>query len=247
MLFPVVKPSLARQRPEELLDLRAGSRVLDVAAGNGNVALAAARRWCDVLATDYVPALLERARERAHADRLPLECQGADAEDLPFPGESFDVVVSTFGVMFTPDQERAASELLRVCKSGGKIGLANWTPGGFVGQIFATIGKYIPPAPGLKSPALWGTRARLTELFEPHASIAASERSFSLRYRSPEHWLEVFKTYYGPVLKAFAALDSPAQAALHGDLLNLVARLNVAEDGTMVVPSEYLEVVIVRK
>jgi SAM-dependent methyltransferase len=231
----------------EALDLRAGWRVLDVAAGNGNVALAAARRWCRVVATDYVPALLERARERSDADRLPLECQTADAEDLPFPDESFDAVVSTFGVMFTPDQERAAAELLRVCKPGGKIGLANWTPGGFVGQLFATIGKHVPPAPGLKSPALWGTRTRLAELFVPHASIAASERLFSLRYRSPEHWIEVFKTYYGPVHKAFAALEPPAQAALHDDLLNLVARFNAAKDGTMVVPSEYLEVVIARK
>jgi SAM-dependent methyltransferase len=230
----------------EALDVRAGWRVLDVAAGNGNVALAAARRWCDVVATDYVPALLERARERADADRLPLECKTADAEELPFPDESFDAVVSTFGVMFTPDQERAAAELLRVCKTGGKIGLANWTPGGFVGQIFATIGKHIPPAPGLKSPALWGTRARLAELFEPQASIAASQRHFSLRYRSPEHFVEVFKTFYGPMLKAFAALEPPAQTVLHDDLLNLVARFNAAEDGTMVVPSEYLEVVITK-
>ena len=231
----------------EALDVRAGWRVLDVAAGNGNVSLAAARRWCDVVATDYVPALLERARERADADRLPLECQTADAEDLPFPDDSYDAVVSTFGVMFTPNQERAAAELLRVCKSGGKIGLANWTPGSFVGQIFATIGKYVPPAPGLKSPALWGTRTRLGELFEPHASIAASERHFTLRYRSPDHFLEVFKTYYGPVLKAFAALEPPAQAALAGDLVNLIARFNTAEDGTMVVPSEYLEIVIAKK
>jgi SAM-dependent methyltransferase len=231
----------------EALDVRAGWRVLDVAAGNGNVSLAAARRWCDVVATDYVPALLERARERANADRLPLECQTADAEDLPFPNDSYDAVVSTFGVMFTPNQERAAAELLRVCKSGGKIGLANWTPGSFIGQIFATIGKYIPPAPGLKSPALWGTRTRLAELFEPHGSIAASERHFTLRYRSPDHFLEVFKTYYGPLLKAFAALEPPAQAALAGDLVNLIARFNTAEDGTMAVPSEYLEIVIAKK
>jgi SAM-dependent methyltransferase len=231
----------------EALDVRAGRRVLDVAAGNGNAALAAARRWCDVVATDYVPELLKRARERADADRLPLECVTADAEDLPFADQSFDAVVSTFGVMFTPDQERAAAELLRVCKAGGKIGLANWTPGGFVGQLFATIGKHLPPAPGLKSPALWGTRSRLAELFEPHASFAASERHFALRYRSLEHWLEVFKTYYGPVLKAFAALEPLAQATLRDDLLNLAARFNTAEDGTMVVPSEYLEIVITRK
>ena len=189
--------------------------MLDVAAGNGNASLAAARRWCDVVATDYVPALLERARERADADRLDIEFREADAEALPFPDASFDVVVSTFGVMFTPDQERAAAELVRVCKRGGKIGLANWTPEGFIGQLFKTIGKHVPPPPGVRSPALWGTRARLAELFEPHASsIEAAQRHFVFRYRSPEHWLEVFRTYYGPVLKTFAALEPPAQSAL---------------------------------
>lgn len=231
----------------EALDVRGGWRVLDVAAGNGNVSLAAARRSCDVIATDYVPELLERARKRAEADGLPLEYQTADAENLPFPDKSFDAVVSTFGVMFTPDQDRAASELLRVCKPGGKIGLANWTPGSFVGQIFATIGKHVPPPPGVKPPSQWGTRARLAEMFEPHASIAANERHFSMRYRSPEQWVEIFKTYYGPILKAFAALEPPAQATLHDDLVNLIARFNVAKDGTMVVPSEYLEVVITKK
>ena len=181
--------------------------MLDVAAGNGNVSLAAARRWCDVVATDYVPALLERARERAAAERLDIEFREADAEALPFPDGSFDVVVSTFGVMFTPDQDRAAAEMVRVCKRGGKIGLANWTPEGFIGQLFKTIGKHVPPPAGAKSPALWGTRARIAELFEPHAtSIKSAQRNFVFRYRSPEHWLEVFKTYYGPVLKAFAAL-----------------------------------------
>src|SRR5215208_2533807 len=154
----------------EALDLRAGASVLDVAAGNGNVSLAAARRWCDVVATDYVPALLDRARERAEVERLPITFREADAEALPFPDESFDVVVSTFGVMFTPDQERAAAELLRVCKRGGRIGLANWTPEGFIGQLFKTIGRHVPPPAGAKSPALWGTRARLVELFERDAT-----------------------------------------------------------------------------
>src|SRR5690242_15054019 len=191
----------------EALDLHSGERVLDVAAGNGNVSLAAARRWCDVVSTDYVPALLEHAGERAAADRLPIEFRQADAEDLPFPNASFDAVVSTFGVMFTPDQDRAAEELIRVCKPGGRIGLANWTPDGFIGHVFKAIGKYVPPAAGVKSPALWGTRARLAELFGPHvAAIAAAPRMFAFRYRSPEHWLEVFRTYYGPVLRAFAAL-----------------------------------------
>ncbi len=229
----------------EALDLRAGQSVLDVAAGNGNASLAAARRWCDVTATDYVPALLERARERAGADRLNIAFREADAEILPFPDKSFDVVVSTFGVMFTPDQERAARELVRVTKPGGKIGLANWTPDGFIGQLFKTIGKHLPPPTGVKSPALWGTRARLAELFEPHASsIEAPTRHFVFRYRSPEHWLEIFRTYYGPVLKAFAALSEPAQAALERDLIALVERFNKASDGTMAVPSEYLEAVI---
>ncbi len=231
----------------EALDVRSGQKVLDVAAGNGNVSLAAARRWCDVVATDYVPALLERARERAAADRLDIAFREADAEALPFPDGSFDVVVSTFGVMFTPDQDRAAAEMVRVCKRGGKIGLANWTPDGFIGQLFKTIGKHVAPPPGARSPALWGTRARLAELFEPHAaSIASAQRNFVFRYRSPEHWIEVFRTWYGPVLKTFAALDPAGQAALHGDLLALIERFNRSGDGSMVVPGEYLEVVIVR-
>jgi ubiquinone/menaquinone biosynthesis C-methylase UbiE len=231
----------------EALDIRSGQRVLDVAAGNGNVSLAAARRWCDVVATDYVPTLLERARERADAEGLSLELREADAEALPFPDASFDVVVSTFGVMFTPDQDRAAAELARVCKNGGKIGLANWTPEGFVGQVFKTIGKHVPPPAGARSPALWGTRARIAELFEPHAaSIESAQRHFVFRYRSPEHWLDVFKTYYGPLLKTFAALESQAQSALQRDLMTLVAQFNRSGDGSMVVPSEYLEVVITR-
>jgi ubiquinone/menaquinone biosynthesis C-methylase UbiE len=231
----------------EALDLRSGQKVLDVAAGNGNVALAAARRWCDVIASDYVPALLERARERAAAERLDMTFREADAEALPFADASFDVVVSTFGVMFTPDQDRAAAELVRVCRPGGKIGLANWTPEGFIGQLFKTIGRHVPPPPGARSPALWGTRARLAELFERHAaSIDTTQRRFVFRYRSPEHWLEIFRTYYGPLLKTFGALEPPAQAALQDDLLNLIRQFNRSGDGSMVVPSEYLEAVITR-
>jgi ubiquinone/menaquinone biosynthesis C-methylase UbiE len=231
----------------EALDVRAGQKVLDVAAGNGNASLAAARRWCDVVATDYVPALLERARERAAAERLDIEFREADAEALSFSDDSFDVVLSTFGVMFTPDQDRAAAEMVRVCKRGGKIGLANWTPDGFIGQLFKTIGKHVPPAAGVKSPALWGTRARIAELFEPHAtSVKSAQRNFVFRYRSPAHWLEVFKTYYGPLLKTFAALEPAAQAPLQRDLMALVDRFNRSGDGSMVVPSEYLEVVITR-
>jgi SAM-dependent methyltransferase len=232
----------------EALDIRSGQKVLDVAAGNGNVSLAAARRWCDVTATDYVPALLERARERADADRLDITFREADAETLPFPDASFDTVVSTFGVMFTPDQQRAASEMLRVCKPGGKIGLANWTPDGFIGQLFKTIGKHLPPAAGVKSPAQWGTRDRLNELFGTQASsIAATERNFVFRYRSPDHWLEIFKTYYGPVLKAFAALPPEGQSALDGDIRRLIGQFNRSGDATIVVPGAYLEIVIARR
>ncbi|MBA3596266.1 MAG: methyltransferase domain-containing protein [Methylibium sp.] len=232
----------------EALDIRAGQKVLDVAAGNGNVSLAAARRWCDVVSTDYVPALLVRARERAAAERLAIEFREADAEALPFPDGSFDAVVSTFGVMFTPDQDRAAAELIRVCRPGGKIGLANWTPEGFIGQLFKTIGKHLPPPAGVKSPALWGTRERIAEMFGPHATaVSAEPRSFVFRYKSPEHWLQVFKTYYGPVLKAFAALEPAAQAALSGDLVALIERSNRSGDGGVVVPSEYLEIVITRR
>jgi ubiquinone/menaquinone biosynthesis C-methylase UbiE len=230
----------------ESLDVRSGQKVIDVAAGNGNVSLAAARRGCEVTSTDYVPHLLERARERAVAERFDIVFREADAEALPFPDESFDVVVSTFGVMFTPNQDKAAAEMLRVCSRGGKIGLANWTPTGFIGQVFKTIGKHLPP-PAVKSPALWGTRERIAELFEQDAaSIATTTRSFVFRYHSPAHWLHVFKTYYGPLLKAFAALDAHSQALLENDLIELVARFNHAGDESMVVPSDYLEVVITR-
>ena len=231
----------------EAADVRAGERVLDVAAGNGNATLAAARRWCDVVASDYVPALLERARERAAAERLDIEFREADAEALPFADESFDAVVSTFGVMFTPDQDRAAAELVRVCRRGGRIGLANWTPDGFIGQLFKTIGKHAPPPAGARSPALWGTRPRIAELFEPHAtSVKSAQRHFVFRYRSPAHWLEVFRTYYGPVHKTFGALEPAAQGALQRDLVALIEQFNRSGDGTMVVPSEYLEIVITR-
>jgi len=231
----------------EALDIRSGQKVLDVAAGNGNVALAAARRWSYVVATDYVPALLDRARERAAAERLDIEFREADAEALPFKDGHFDVVVSTFGVMFTADHDRAAAELIRMTKRGGKIGMANWTPEGFIGQLFKTIGKHMPPPSGAKSSALWGTRARINEMFEPHASsIKSAQRNFVFRYHSADHWLEVFKTYYGPVLKTFAALDPAKQSALESDLKALIAQFNRSGDGTMVVPSEYLEIVITR-
>ncbi len=233
----------------EAMDLRAGERVLDVAAGNGNATLAAARRWCRVVSTDYVPALLERGRERAAAERLEaIEFLEADAEALPFDDRGFDAVVSTFGCMFAPNPRRVADELLRVCRPGGRIGLANWTPEGFIGQLFKTIGRHVPPPAGVESPALWGTRPRLDQLFQAEArAIRAEPRHFVFRYRSPEHWLAVFQGTYGPVLRAFAALDAAAQQRLSEDLLQLIGRFNRAGDGTMVTPSEYLEVVITRK
>jgi ubiquinone/menaquinone biosynthesis C-methylase UbiE len=232
----------------ETLDLRAGAKVLDVAAGNGMVSLAAARRWCEVTSTDYVPALLEQGRARAAAEGQAIEFIEADAENLPFEDQSFDTVLSTFGVMFTPNQDRAAAELLRVCKPKGQIGLANWTPEGFIGQVFKTLGKYLPPPASAKSPALWGTRARLTEMFGPAASsITAEIRHFNFRYRSPEHFLSVFETFYGPIHKAFAALNQQQQTELRNDLHALIVRMNRATDGAMIVPSEYLEVVITKQ
>jgi ubiquinone/menaquinone biosynthesis C-methylase UbiE len=231
----------------EALDLRPGSKVLDVAAGNGNATLAAARRWCDVTSTDYVRALLNNGRDRAAAEKLKVEFREADAENLPFADKSFDVVMSTFGVMFTADHDKAAGEMLRVCRSGGKIGMANWTPEGFIGQLFKTLGKHLPPPAGVKSPALWGTRSRLDEMFGKAGEIDAQPRMFVFRYRSPEHWLEVFKTFYGPMLKAFAALDAAKQDALRNDLLALVRQFNRATDGTVAVRSEYLEVVITKR
>ena len=232
----------------EALDIRSGQKVLDVAAGNGNATLAAARRWCEVVSTDYVPGLLARGKLRAEADGMKIEFKEEDAEALSFADASFDVVVSTFGVMFTPNQDRAAAELARVCRRGGKIGLANWTPEGFIGLAFKTLGKYLPPPPGAKSPALWGTEARIKEMFGASAStIHAERRYFVFRYRSPEHFMEIFKNYYGPMLKAFAALDAANQQKLHQELIALIGTMNRADDGTMIVPSEYLEVVILKR
>ncbi|HNP87067.1 MAG TPA: class I SAM-dependent methyltransferase [Kouleothrix sp.] len=231
----------------EAVDVRPGQRVLDVAAGNGNASLAAARRWAEVTSTDYVPALLERGRARAEADRLNITFKEADAEQLPFANGAFDVVLSVFGVMFTANQEQAASELLRVCRSGGKIGLVNWTPDGFIGNVFRTIGKHVPPPAGVQSPALWGTEARLHELFGGGISnLSITKRMFVFRYRSAAHWLEVFRTYYGPMLKAFAALDPAGQAALAADLTALLERFNQGGSATLSIPSEYLEVVATR-
>ena len=229
----------------EAVDLRAGERVLDIAAGNGNATLAAARRWADVTSTDYVASLLERARVRANAERLAVRFEQADAESLPFADASFDVVLSTFGVMFAPDQDKAAAEMARVCKPGGRIGLANWTPSSFVGEVFKLIGRYVPPPAGVRSPALWGTEECLRELFGNRAgSITIEHRDFVFRYRSAAHWLEVFRSFYGPLLKAFAALDATKQESLAEDLIALAERFNRATDGSLVAPSQYAEVVI---
>jgi ubiquinone/menaquinone biosynthesis C-methylase UbiE len=230
----------------EAVDLRSDERVLDVAAGNGNATIAAARRFAEVVSTDYVAALLERGKARAAADRLNVSFYEADAENLPFPDASFDVVLSTFGVMFTPDQERAARELVRVCRPGGRIGMANWTPDGFIGRLFKTIGKHVPPAPGMRPPSLWGTPIHLEGLFGATGKVDTASRHFAFRYRSERHWMDVFRAYYGPMLKAFEALDAPSQQALEADILALLAEVNVARDGTLVAPSEYLEIVVTK-
>jgi SAM-dependent methyltransferase len=229
----------------EAMDLRAGRSVLDVAAGNGNATLAAARRGCVVQSTDYVPALLERAHARARAEGLVVRFEPADAEQLPYPDRAFDAVMSTFGVMFTPNQEQAAREMARVCKPGGKIGLANWTPASFIGRLFKVIGAYLPPAPGMRSPALWGTEARLQELFgERIAEMQCRPKHFAFRYRSAEDWLDTFRKYYGPVHKAFLALDPARQAQMREEMLALAREMDAGGGDGLVVPSEYLEVVI---
>jgi ubiquinone/menaquinone biosynthesis C-methylase UbiE len=229
----------------EAVDLRAGEFVLDVAAGNGNATLAAARRFADVIATDFVPALLERAQGRADAEHLTVKFHPCDAEALPCSDAKYDVALSTFGVMFTPDQGRAARELTRVVRRGGRIGLASWTPEGFFGQLLDVMDGYVPPPAGIRPPALWGTKARLAALFPGH-KISATKQVFNFRYKSAEHWLEVFRTFYGPALRTFAALDPRKQDALRADILALLARMNRGGATSLIVPSEYLEAVIVR-
>ena len=231
----------------EAVDVRSTHRVLDVAAGNGNATLAAARRFASVTSTDYVPALLERGRRRADAEGLAnVTFEVADAEALPYPDGSFDVVLSTFGVMFAPNHQRVADELMRVCKPGGRIGLANWTPAGFLGQLLRLVGTYVPPAPGLQSPLLWGTDSHVRELFPGAAAIEHTPRMFAFRYKSAEHWLDVFRTFYGPTYTAFQALDSARQAALAADIVSLLHSLNVGDGNGLVVPAEYLETVITK-
>jgi SAM-dependent methyltransferase len=229
----------------EAVDVSAGQRVLDVAAGNGNASLAAARRGCDVTASDYVGALLEGTAARAASEGLSIETREADAEALPFADATFDVVLSTFGVMFTPNQNRAAAEMLRVCRPGGRIGLTNWTPAGFIGQMFKIVGRHVPPPAGVRSPLEWGTQDRLNELFDGVQQLDVQSRYFVFRYRDSMHWLDTFRTYYGPTLKAFGALDDEVRNEFERELLELAESHNTATDGTMHVPSEYLEVVAV--
>jgi ubiquinone/menaquinone biosynthesis C-methylase UbiE len=231
----------------EACDLHWDETVLDVAAGNGNATLAAARRGARVTSTDYVSGLLERGAVRARAEGLDVKFQIADAEALPFADASFDAVLSTFGVMFAPDHARSASELARVCRPGGRIGLANWTPESLVGQMFKVLGRHIAPPPGVQSPSLWGVESHLRSLFgESAASIAVTPRFFNFRYRSAAHFIEVFRTWYGPVHKAFAALPADKATELQRDLAELLEGLNRAGAGALVVPSEYLEVVVTR-
>jgi SAM-dependent methyltransferase len=232
----------------EAVDVRAGECVLDVAAGNGNATLAAARRFAQVTSTDYVPALLDKGRTRAEAEGLQVTFQVADAEDLPFADASFDVAVSTYGVMFTPNHMRTAAEMLRVVRGGGRIGLANWTPDGFIGRLFKVIGAYVPPPAGLQSPALWGTEPHVATLFGAEAAdMHCVRKHFNFRYRSSAHWIQVFRDFYGPTLKAFAALDADRQAALARDITMLLEQGNVGGASSLVVPSEYLEIVIIKR
>jgi SAM-dependent methyltransferase len=232
----------------EACELRWDEDVLDVAAGNGNATLAAARRGARVTSTDYVSTLLDRGAARARAEGLEVKFQTADAEALPFDNASFDAVLSTFGVMFAPDHAASASEMVRVCRSGGRIGLASWTPGGFVGQMFKTLGRHLPPPAGVQPPSLWGVESHLSTLFGANASsIVATPKMFNFRYRSAEHFVEVFKTWYGPVLKAYAALPADKADALTRDLIELLNAMNRGGSRSLVVPGEYLEVVITRR
>ncbi len=232
----------------EAVDLRSGDKVLDVATGSGNTALSAARRFCEATGVDYVPELIEHAKQRAAAEGLGVAFEVGDAENLPYPDASFDVVLSTLGVMFTPNQEKAASELLRVCRPGGKVGLANWTPDGYVGNMFRIVGKHFPPPPGIKSPPLWGTEERLRELLgDGISSLDVKRRTYVFRYPSAGHFIEHFRSYYGLMNKAFESLDPDGREGLESDLRQLIAEWNVSGDGTAVLPSDYLEVVAVKR
>ena len=228
----------------EAVDLRAGERVLDVATGNGNAALAAARRFGQVVGVDYVPALLDRAQRRAQAEGLEVDFRVADAEDLPFGDGTFDVALSTCGAMFAPDQEQTARELLRVVRPGGRIGMVNWTPDSYVGELFRAIGRHLPPPAGLRPPVEWGDPDRLEALFGLDARIHAPRRSFRWRFPSAEHQASFFTTFYGPTNRAVAALDEAGAAALTAEMVELARRFDVSDDATLVLRMDYLEVVV---
>jgi ubiquinone/menaquinone biosynthesis C-methylase UbiE len=229
----------------EAIDLKPGSKVLDVAAGNGNATLAAARRFAEVTSTDYVEALLSKGRQRAEAEDLAVTFATADAEALPFADGSFDYVLSTFGVMFSPNHEQAAGEMLRVVRPGGRIGLANWTPPSFIGEVFKTLGRHVAPPAGVRPPSLWGDRDHLAKLFAGH-QVLVTERTFNFRYKSAGHFLDVFRTFYGPVHKAFLGLEEDGRTALARDLMMLLERFNVARDGTLTIPGVYAEVIVTK-
>lgn len=232
----------------EAADVRADEAVLDVCAGNGNASLAAARRHAVVMSTDYVQSLLDKGRARAEADGLPIQFRLADVEALPFDDASFDLVMSTFGVMFAPDHRRAASEMLRVLRPGGRIALANWTPAGFVGRLFKVIGAHVAPPAGVQSPALWGTEPHIVELFGAQAEkIQCQRRNFNFRHRSPAAFVSAFRELYGPMHKAFAALDADGAQSLERAMTALLEELNVAGPDSLVVPGEYLEIVVTRQ
>jgi SAM-dependent methyltransferase len=232
----------------EAVELRAGEKVLDVATGSGNAALSAARRNCEASGIDYVPALIERARQRAAVENLPAKFETGDCEQIPHADASFDVVLSVYGSMFAPDAVKAAQELLRVCRPGGRIGLANWTPDGFWGQTFGLVGKYLPPPAGVRPPAEWGTEKRLAELFgHAAASTRIARRSALFRFRSSAHWIEVFSRYFGPIIRVRETLDDARRKDFLAELDATLNRFNKSGDGTLMVSAEYLEVVMERK
>lgn len=239
---------IAGEELAETMDMAPDTKILDVAAGNGNATLAFARRFCDVTSTDYVGTLLESGKARADVEGLDIHFQVADAESLPFNDAAFDAVVSTYGVMFTPNQQQSANEMIRVCRPGGKVGMANWTPASFIGQLFKTLGKHITPPAGVKSPGLWGSREWIDENFGPHShSVSYTLKNFIFRYRSPEHFVDYFRTFYGPMQKAFLALDEQGQGALERDLHALITEFNTATDGSVRIPSEYAEIIVTKQ
>lgn len=239
---------IAGEELAETMDMAPDTKILDVAAGNGNATLAFARRFCKVTSTDYVGTLLESGKARADVEGHEIQFQVADAENLPFDDAAFDAVVSTYGVMFTPNQQQSAGEMIRVCRSGGKVGMANWTPDSFIGHLFKTLGKHIAPPAGVKSPGLWGSREWIEEHFGPQSnSVSYTLKNFIFRYRSPEHFVDYFRTYYGPMQKAFLALDAGGQEALAQDMHTLIGTFNTATDGSVRIPSEYAEIVVTKQ